>query len=167
MARIAISYRREDTRWITGRIFDRLQDHYENLKSPAPGAKSTVFLDYDATPVGVDFRDHIRRAFDDCDVLLAIIGPQWMGDDGTGGTRLSQSDDWVRIELETALKKNIPVIPVLIDRTPLPSKEAFPEDIRDIVYRQAADIDTQIDFNAHMDRLIRQIDPRIPILGIH
>jgi TIR domain len=158
MARIAISYRREDSGWITGRIFDRLKNHYENAKSAVSGRTSTVFLDYDATPVGVDFRDYIRRAFDNCDVLLAIIGPKWMGDDQAGGTRLSRDDDWVRIEIETALKKNIPVIPVLIDRTPLPSKEALPEAVRDIVYRQAAGIDTQIDFNTHMERLIRQID---------
>ena len=117
-----------------------------------------MFLDYDSTPVGVDFRNYIKRVFDSCDVLLAVIGPDWMGYDGTGKTRLSHADDWVRIEIETALKKNIPVIPVLIDRTPMPSRDDLPEDVRDLVYRQAAAIDTEIDFNAHMERLIRQID---------
>lgn len=158
MARIAISYRREDSGWITGRIFDRLKNHYEDATNTASNEEPVVFLDYDSTPVGVDFRNYIKRVFDNCDVLLAVIGPDWMGDDGTGKTRLSHSDDWVRIEIETALKKNIPVIPVLIDRTPLPSKETLPEDVRDLVYRQAAVIDTEIDFNAHMERLIRQID---------
>ena len=158
MARIAISYRREDTGWITGRIFDRLKNHYENAANTASKEKSVVFLDYDSTPVGVDFRDYIKRAFDNCDVLVAVIGPDWMGDDGTGKTRLGRSDDWVRIEIETALKKNIPIIPALIDRTPMPSKETLPDDVRDLVYRQAAVIDTQVDFNSHMERLIRQID---------
>jgi hypothetical protein len=115
-------------------------------------------LDYDSTPVGVDFRNYIKGVFDDCDILLAIIGPHWRGDDGTGKPRIVHDDDWVRIEIETALKKNIPVVPVLIDRTPMPSKDALPEEVRDLVYRQAAVIDTQIDFNSHMDRLIRQID---------
>ncbi len=158
MARIAISYRREDTGWITGRIFDRLKTHYEDATNAAANAEPVVFLDYNSTPVGVDFRNYIKRVFDNCDVLLAVIGPDWMGDDGTGKTRLSHADDWVRIEIETALKKNIPVIPVLIDRTKLPSKDTLPEDVRDLVYRQAAVIDTEIDFNAHMERLIRQID---------
>jgi TIR domain len=158
MAGIAISYRREDTGWITGRIFDRLKNYYENPANADTKEKSVVFLDYDSTPVGVDFRNYIKRIFDDCDVLLAVIGPRWMGDDGTGKPRLAHSDDWVRIEIETALKKNIPVIPILIDRTPMPTKETLPEDVRDLVYRQAAVIDTQIDFNSHMERLIRQID---------
>jgi TIR domain len=158
MAGIAISYRREDTGWITGRIFDRLKNYYENPANADTKEKSVVFLDYDSTPVGVDFRNYIKRIFDDCDVLLAVIGPRWMGDDGTGKPRLAHSDDWVRIEIETALKKNIPVIPVLIDRTPMPTKETLPEDLQDLIYRQAAVIDTQIDFNSHMERLIRQID---------
>ena len=158
MAGIAISYRREDTGWITGRIFDRLKYHYENPANADSKEKSVVFLDYDSTPVGVDFRNYIKGIFDNCDILLAVIGPHWMGDDGTGKPRLTHSDDWVRIEIETALKKNIPVIPILIDRTPMPTKETLPEDVRDLVYRQAAVIDTQIDFNSHMERLIRQID---------
>jgi hypothetical protein len=158
MAGIAISYRREDTAWITGRIFDRLKSHYENPDNDQTEEKPVVFLDYDSTPVGVDFREYIKGAFDNCDVLLAVIGPHWMGDDATGKPRITHEDDWVRIEIETALKKNIPVVPVLIDRTPMPSKEALPEDIRNLVYRQAAVIDTQLDFNSHMERLIRQID---------
>jgi len=158
MARIAISYRREDSGWITGRIFDRLKNHYEDATGAAANEEPVVFLDYDSTPVGVDFRNYIKRVFDSCDVLLAVIGPDWMGDDGAGKTRLSHPDDWVRIEIETALKKNIPVIPVLIDRTPMPARDDLPEDVRDLVYRQAAVIDTEIDFNAHMERLIRQID---------
>jgi TIR domain len=157
MPGIAISYRREDTGWITGRIFDRLKDYYER-SADKNNDKSIVFLDYDSTPVGVDFRKYIKGVFDDCDILLAIIGPHWMGDDVTGKPRIIRDDDWVHIEIDTALKKNIPVVPILIDRTPMPSKEALPEDIRDLVYRQAAVIDSQIDFNAHMERLIRQID---------
>jgi hypothetical protein len=88
MAGIAISYRREDTGWITGRIFDRLKYHYENPANADSKEKSVVFLDYDSTPVGVDFRNYIKGIFDNCDILLAVIGPHWMGDDGTGKPRL-------------------------------------------------------------------------------
>jgi len=76
MARIAISYRREDSGWITGRIFDRLKNHYEDATGAAPNEEPVVFLDYDSTPVGVDFRNYIKRVFDSCDVLLAVIGPR-------------------------------------------------------------------------------------------
>jgi hypothetical protein len=157
MTGIAISYRREDTGWITGRIFDRLKSHYDGGISDED-KKSIVFLDYDSTPLGADFREYIRGVFDNCDILLAIIGPHWIGDEGRGSPRIMRDDDWVRIEIDTALKKNIPVVPILIDRTPMPSKESLPEDIQNLVYRQAAIIDSQIDFNSHMERLIRQID---------
>jgi hypothetical protein len=138
MAGIAISYRREDTGWITGRIFDRLKNHYENPENNRGEEKPVVFLDYDSTPVGVDFRKYIKGVFDDCDILLAIIGPHWMGDDVTGKSRIIRDDDWVHIEIDTALKKTIPVVPILIDRTPMPTKEALPEDIRDLVSHTSA-----------------------------
>jgi hypothetical protein len=79
MAGIAISYRREDTGWITGRIFDRLKNHYENPANADSKEKSVVFLDYDSTPVGVDFRNYIKGIFDNCDILVAVISPHWMG----------------------------------------------------------------------------------------
>jgi hypothetical protein len=155
---IAISYRRDDTGWITGRIFDRLKAHYEWSERNGEGNQPTVFMDYDSTPVGLDFRDYIRGVLDRSDILLAIIGPRWSGDDGKGNSRLGSEADWVRIEIEAALKRSIPVIPVLIDRTPMPSAADLPEGMRDLVFRQAAIIDTQIDFNAHIERLIREID---------
>jgi hypothetical protein len=73
MARIGISYRREGSGWIPGRIFDRLKSHYEDTTNAAPNAEPVVFLDYDSTPVGVDFRNYIKRVFDTCDFLLAVI----------------------------------------------------------------------------------------------
>jgi hypothetical protein len=158
MAGIAISYRREDTGWITGRIFDRLKNHYDDQVNTKANERPVVFLDYDSIAVGVDFRDYIKGILDKCNILLAVIGPHWIGHDTTDKPRISRSDDWVRIEIETALKNNIPIIPVLIDRTPMPNKETLPQDVQDIVYRQAAIIDTQVDFNSHMERLIRQID---------
>jgi TIR domain len=163
MTGIAISYRREDTSGVTGRIFDRLRTHYASRANRETKEKPVVFLDYDSTPAGVDFRNYLKGVFENCDILLAIIGPNWMGDDGTGKPKIVRDDDWVRIEIEIALKKNIPLIPVLIDRTPMPSRDALPEEVRDLIYRQATVIDSQLDFNPHMERLIRQIDR---VLGI-
>jgi hypothetical protein len=158
MARIAISYRRGDTGPVTGRIFDRLKAHYERLDEGS-SAEHVVFMDYDSTPLGTDFRQYIRGVLDKCEVLLAVIGPRWMGEDGADGLRIQQESDWVRIEIEAALKKkDIHVIPVLIDRVPMPDANKLPESIRDIVYRQATTVDSQVDFNLHMDRLLRNID---------
>jgi hypothetical protein len=157
MARIAISYRREDTAAITGRIFDRLKSHYER-GGPHNHGENAVFMDYDSTPLGVDFRQFIRNVLDNCDVLLVVIGSRWAEANDGFGQRIMRDSDWVRIEIETALKKGIPIIPILIDRTPLPSPDKLPDTIRDLAYRQAAIIDSQIDFNQHVDRLLRQLD---------
>ena len=161
MAGIAISYRREDTGWITGRIFDRLKIHYEKSADIKNKSESIIFMDYDSMPIGVDFRNHIRGVLDRCDVVLAIIGPNWAGGNADA-PRISRDDDWVRIEIETALKKEIPVIPVLIDRTPMPRADTLPKEIQNLVYRHAATVDSQIDFNSHMERLIRRIDGLTP-----
>jgi hypothetical protein len=163
MTRIAISYRREDSAGITGRIFDRLKDHYKRSRVAADGSNSVVFMDYDSTPVGADFREQIKGVLDECSILLAVIGPHWIGDDGKGLPRIMRKDDWVRIEIETALANNIPVVPVLIDRTPMPTVDMLPAEIRKLVYLQAAVISTQLDFDQHINRLIKAIDR---LLGI-
>jgi hypothetical protein len=149
MPTIVISYRREDSGWITGRIFDRLEAHF---------GKGHVFMDIDAIPVGLDFREHIQEVLDRCDILLAVIGPRWAGTQEDGQSRLADEADWVRLEIETALAKKIPVIPALIDRSRMPKASDLPESLRPFAFRQAADIDSSRDFHAHMDRLIRSMD---------
>jgi TIR domain len=149
MPNIVISYRREDTKWIVGRIFDRLEQHY---------GRDQVFMDIDAISYGLDYRDHIRNTLEHSDILLAVIGPQWLAAQEAGEQRISLETDWVRIEIETALGKKIPVIPVLIDRTTLPKPNELPEKVRDLAFRQAISIDTGVDFRTHMDRLVRAMD---------
>ncbi len=152
MPNIIVSYRRDDTRHITGRIFDRLEQHY---------GKSHVFMDIDNIPVGMDFRQHILNTIDHCDALVAVVGPRWIGTEPSGQPRISEPNDWVRIELETALTKDIPVIPVLIDRARMPKPDELPGTLQDFAYRQAADLDTGRDFHRHMDRLIHDISESI------
>lgn len=149
MPTIILSYRREDTAWIAGRVHDRLKDHY--------GADN-VFMDIDSIPFGLDFREHIQDSLDRCDILVAIVGPRWATPDESGKVRLSEETDWVRIEIETALAKKIPVIPVLIDGTPLPPPAELPEGLRNLAFRQAAPVDSGRDFHPHMDRLIKAMD---------
>src|SRR5665213_3682485 len=70
MPRITISYRREDSLDITGRIFDRLVAHF---------GRQTVFRDIDNIPPGVDFRRHVDTVLDESDIILAVVGPRWIG----------------------------------------------------------------------------------------
>ena len=159
MTGIAICYRREDTGWIAGRIFDRLKAHYQKAEIASSSAVPKIFMDYDSIPLGVDFRDYLKGVLDRSEVVLALIGPRWAdAEDGVRNRRLNMENDWVRVEVETALKRKIPLIPVLIDRTPLPNPASLPESIRDLTFRHCATVDTQVDFEVHMERLIREID---------
>src|SRR3954447_9453199 len=117
MPRITISYRRDDSLDITGRIFDRLAAHF---------GRETVFRDIDNIPIGVDFRRHLDTALADSDVVLAIVGPRWIGQN-SNESRLANITDPVRIEIEIALHKDKPLIPVLVSRAMMPSPDQLPD----------------------------------------
>ncbi|MBX9775812.1 MAG: TIR domain-containing protein [Xanthobacteraceae bacterium] len=149
MSKIIVSYRRSDSAAITGRIFDRLVDRY---------GEESVFMDIDRIPFGTDFRHHIQDALRDADVLLAVIGPSWLGKTADGKSRIIDEADPVKVEIEAALKQGLSVIPVLVDNATMPGAADLPESIRDFAYINAAPIDTGRDFRQHMDRLTRSID---------
>jgi len=150
MPKIVVSYRRSDTGPIAGRIFDRLGAQY--------GVES-VFMDVDSIPFGVDFRDHIQQELSLCDVLVVIIGQRWMGSAEDGKTRLDDETDPVRIEVETAMRARVPIIPILVDRATMPKPGELPPSMKDFAFRNAAEVDAAgRDFRQHMDRVIRAID---------
>jgi TIR domain-containing protein len=149
MAKILISYRRSDSAGMTGRIFDRLILKY--------GA-SSVFMDVDNIPFGIDFRTHVRDELLQSDVMLVVIGQRWLGRGEGAETRMSDKDDPVRVEVESALNANIPVIPLLVEGAQMPKASELPESLRELVYRNAAIIDSGRDFHAHVERLSRSID---------
>jgi len=114
MPKIAISYRRADSEAMTGRIFDRLIAHY---------GKDAIFRDIDDIPPGIDFRVHINQTLLKTNILLAIVGPQWLGMASDGGAdRIQEETDPVRVEVETALRRRVPLIPVAV----LGAEEAVP-----------------------------------------
>jgi TIR domain len=115
-------------------------------------------MDIDTIPVGLDFREHLQQSLQRCDILLAIVGPRWLGTDDHGHHAIADETDWVRIEIETALLKKIPVIPVLIDRLRMPKATELPESLRNFAFRQAAEVDSGLDFRSHLERLIRSMD---------
>ena len=110
--RIFISYRRDDSAGHTGRVFDRLRGEF---------GQDALFMDVDAIPLGANFVQVLRAEVAKCDVLLAIIGPAWLdARDDDGNRRLDNPIDFVRVEIATALQRDIPVIPILLDGTRMP-----------------------------------------------
>jgi hypothetical protein len=141
---IAISYRREDSAPITGRIYDRLEAIF---------GRDRVFMDLDSIPFGVDFRTHISEALNRCETLLVVIGPHWSGVSADGSRRIDDPMDFVRLEVSQALARDIRVIPLLIDNTKMPSSTVLPDDLRDLTFRNALRVDSGADFRHHMNRL--------------
>jgi TIR domain len=148
MPNITVSYRRADSDAITGRIFDRLALHY---------GKQSVFRDIDNIPPGIDFRKFINDALQETDVLLVVIGPRWLGSRG-GQARIDDESDPVRIEIETAIGRSIPIIPLLIANTRMPNTSQLPETLKAFAFLNALRIDPGQDFEHHTDRLIRAMD---------
>ena len=145
---IFISYRREDSSDVTGRIYDRLCQHF---------GEQNVFKDVDSIPLGVDFREHLENSVAQCDVLLTIIGRQWMAGE-KGKRRLDDARDFVRIEMAAALKRNIPVVPVLVQGSSIPNVEDLPEQLQSLAYRHGTPVRPDPDFHQDMDRLIKGIE---------
>jgi len=141
---IAISYRREDSLPVAGRLYDRLQTEF---------GKGNVFMDFDSIPYGVDFREHIKQMIDQSKVLVAMIGPDWVGRRRHRGRRIDDPGDFVRIEIAYALNRKLPIIPVLVNNAQMPSPEQLPKDIEGLAFRNALTLDAGIDFHHHAERL--------------
>src|ERR1043166_7102331 len=149
MPKIILSYRRSDSDAIAGRIRDKLVSRYGD---------ASVFMDIDSIPFGLDFREHVQAALRENDVLLAIIGPKWRGGGRGTHTRINDDNDPVRIEVETALQRGIPVIPVLVGGAIMPKPTMLPSGLQELSFRNAAQIDSGRDFHQQMERLIRSMD---------
>ncbi len=144
-----ISYRREDSPDVCGRIYDRLIQQF---------GKEAVFKDVDSIPLGVDFRTYLEDVISKCAVMLAVIGDGWFDTKGPEGkSRLFDSRDYVRIEIESALKRNIPVVPLLVRNAQLPEESELPDSIKPLVFRNGLQIRPDPDFHHDMDRLIEGI----------
>ncbi|MDC0934892.1 protein kinase [Pirellulales bacterium] len=151
--RIFISYRREDSLDATDRMYEGLIAHF--------GANA-VFMDVDAIPPGVDFRSYLSQAVDQCQVVLMVIGDHWLramtGKWWWRKQRLRDRNDFVRIELETALQKQIPVIPILVGRTQMPRRSDLPYSLRALCGVQAAELRPAANYRHQLDSLIQSIE---------
>jgi hypothetical protein len=131
MARIFLSYRREDAAGHSGRLYDDLHEVFGN----------DVFRDIDTLEGGQNYAERINQAVADSDAFLAVIGDNWLTvTDGEGRRRLDKPDDWVRLEIRAALEQKVKVIPVLVGRAEMPPATALPDDIRGLVDLQAREV---------------------------
>ena len=146
---IFISYRRNDAAYVTGHINDLLRHEFGD---------EAVFTDVDNIALGVDFRAVLDETVSQCQVLLAVIGSEWVSaKDGDGQLRLHDPADFVRIEIESALNRNIPVIPLLVSGATMPAAEDLPESMHGLVFRNGTQIRPAPDFSVDMARLIKNL----------
>jgi TIR domain len=147
--RIFISYRREETAYPAGWLYDRLAEHF--------GADQ-VFKDVDSIQLGDDFVEVITRAVGSCDVLLALIGEEWLTiTDAHGRRRLDNPDDFVRLEIEAALSRRVRVIPILVDGARMPRADELPDSLAALVRRQALEL-SPVRFDSDTSRLLKVLD---------
>jgi hypothetical protein len=145
---IFISYRRDDSEGEAGRLFDDLTRVFGN---------EAVFMDVSGIEPGTDFRKAIDDNVACCGVLLAMIGPTWATISGPDGKRrLDNENDYVRLEIASALRRNIAVIPVLVHEAHMPHADQLPDDLKDLTYRNSVEI-THARWNSDVQLLIEAL----------
>jgi len=162
---IFISYRRHDSEGEAGRLFDDLVEQFGD---------NSVFMDVAAIEVGRDFRKAIDESVATCGVLLAIVGPGWLdARNESGQLRLDDPNDFVRVETVSALRRDVPIIPVLVRGAKMPRPEQLPDDLTDFAYRNCVEL-THVRWKSDIKILIRALrtllgDPKdvVPGRGIH
>ncbi|HEX4411601.1 MAG TPA: SUMF1/EgtB/PvdO family nonheme iron enzyme [Xanthobacteraceae bacterium] len=153
MARIFINYRRDDTPGVAGRLFDYLALKY---------SRRALFMDVDAMKPGMDFAKQLDIQVAQCQVLLAIIGPRWLdAHDQMGKRRLDSAADYVRIELASALNRDIAVIPVLVDGAVMPPEDKLSDDLKSLARRHSLEL-RHTRFNADADAIVHALEELVP-----
>jgi TIR domain len=147
-SRIFISYRHADSAAYAGRLYDRLKDRYGD---------DQLFRDLEMD-LGIDFVERIEDTVGSCAVMVVVIGPGWLNArDGAGERRLDDADDYVRVEIGSALRRSIRVIPVLVGDAKMPGKNDLPDDLRALARRNALQIsDSRWDYD--IGRLIQAVN---------
>jgi hypothetical protein len=147
--RIFISYRREETAYAAGWLFNRLADEF---------GRGQVFKDVDSIELGDDFVEVITNAVGSTDVLLALIGDEWLTmTDEHGKRRLDDPDDFVRLEIEAALARKVRLIPILVDGARMPGGDELPPSLAPLARRQALELSpSRFDFDT--SRLLEVLD---------
>jgi hypothetical protein len=149
MPRVFLSYRRNDAAGMVGRISEQICARFGH---------DSIFVDVTSIAHGVDFRTGILDALNKCDVLVAVIGERWIETDQAGNRKLDDPSDYVRFEIASALARKIPVLPILIAATPMPSREQLPPELAELTYRNASRVDHGRDFRHQATGIIRDVE---------
>jgi TIR domain/Sel1 repeat len=149
MAKVFLSYRRDDSAAYAGRLYDRLVAHF--------GA-GQVFMDIDQIEPGEDFVEVINQKVSATRTVIVLIGRQWLSaTDADGQRRLDDPEDFVRVEVSAALERRVKVIPVLVGGATMPKLQQLPEALASLSRRNAIEIsDTR--FHHDVDRLIEALE---------
>jgi len=126
--RIFVCYRRDDTSGYAGRLFDALVAGF---------GEHSVFMDIDAISPGADFVEVIEDALRRCDVVLALIGPHWLS---TPSHSLNDPEDYLRLEIEGAIKRRIRILPILVGGALMPNARELPPSIAALARRNAYEL---------------------------
>lgn len=150
MPSVFISYRRDDSIEVVGRIYDRLVANFGH---------GAVFRDLESIPLGSDFRTEMVSALDRCEILIVIIGPTWIECRSANGfRRLDEPHDYVRMEIEYALERKLRIIPLLVMSASMPAPDQLPASLRLLAFLNCIPIRADPDFNSDVSRLIEGID---------
>jgi hypothetical protein len=148
---IFISYRREHNAAHAGRLYDRLSDAF---------GEQAVFMDVDSIGLGLDFARVLDEAVASCSVMLVLVGPGWAQLADQRGRRLDDPSDYVRQEVETGLRREIRVVPVLVRGAALPVPEELPEGLRPLARRQAFPLPDEA-FRSQAQVLVERLRPLV------
>jgi len=152
MRGIFISYRRDDSEGQSRRLYDDLVLRF---------GEGAVFMDVVGIEAGRDFRKVIDKNVGSCGVLLAVIGPSWLDSkDETGLRRLDNPMDFVRLETAAALKRDIPVVPVLVRGARMPKPEQLPDELKELAYRNGLEL-THARWDSDVEVLIKALQPHL------
>jgi beta-lactam-binding protein with PASTA domain len=157
MAGIFISYRREDAQGEARHLFDDLKQHFGGDR---------VFMDVIGIRPGEDYRKVIDSAVASCEVLITLIGREWLqSKTASGQARLGDPRDFVRLETATALKRDVRVIPVLVQGAAMPGEDSLPDELKPLAFRNAIELSHSrwdYDVRVLIDALERVVTPATP-----
>lgn len=150
---IFINYRKDDSSWNALALYNELQKYFP---------RESIFKDFNTIRPGDDFVVSIQKALSNCNVLLVVMSKNWLEvTDKNGNRRINDPDDLVRIEIATAIDRNIQVIPVLFDNIPMPTSSELPDNLKSLPRRQFVEIETTR-FEADVKKLADAIKELMP-----
>ena len=148
MGIVFINYRRDET---AGEARALYNDLVELLGT------DRIFMDVDNIALGRDFRQVLKERLDACEVMLSLIGKEWAhARDANGGRRLDNPADFVRLEIATALERNVAVTPVLLQDARMPSADSLPDDLKDLAYRNGFEL-SHTRWESDVHELVRRL----------